>query len=66
MLHIKRQDESLFLYETTTDVKVSQVIEQVVRIQNDRIRMLDITKGLSATSEYFLISAHLNVFNLSE
>ena len=52
LLHIKQQDKSLFLFETTTDVRVGQIVEQVVQIQNDIIRMLDITKGTTGKFEY--------------
>ncbi len=45
LLHVKRQDESLFFYSTTTDQKVEKVLEDVVHIQNDRMRMLSLLKG---------------------
>lgn len=38
-LHLKHGDESLFLYETTCQAELSELIPQIVRIQNGRLKI---------------------------
>ena len=38
-LHIKQGDESLFLIETTCQAELSELIPQIVRIQNGRLKI---------------------------
>ena len=38
-LHLKQGDESLFLYETTCQAELSELIPQLVRIQNGRLKI---------------------------
>ncbi|EDO33865.1 predicted protein [Nematostella vectensis] len=38
-LHIKRGEESLFLYETTCSVELSELIPELVRISNGRLKI---------------------------
>jgi hypothetical protein len=47
LLHVKKQDESLFYYETATDKKVAQVAEEIIKIENDRLRMTFLLTGNS-------------------
>ena len=44
-LHIKRGDESLFLYETTTEAPLSELIVQLVRLQNGRLKVSRLCQG---------------------
>lgn len=38
-LHVKQGDESLFLYETTCQAELSELVPQIVRIQNGRLKI---------------------------
>ena len=38
-LHVKRGDESLFLYETTVKANLNDVITDIARIQNQRLKI---------------------------
>ena len=38
-LHIKKGDESLFLFETTTDTNVSEAIKAICNIYNGRLKV---------------------------
>ena len=38
-LHLKQGDESLFLYETTCQAELSELVPQLVRIQNGRLKI---------------------------
>ncbi|KAJ7394896.1 hypothetical protein OS493_000733 [Desmophyllum pertusum] len=38
-LHLKHGDESLFLYETTCQAELSELIPQLIRIQNGRLKI---------------------------
>lgn len=38
-LHLKQGDESLFLYETTCQAELSELIPQIARIQNGRLKI---------------------------
>ena len=38
-LHLKQGDESLFLFETTCQAELSELIPQLVRIQNGRLKI---------------------------
>ena len=46
-LHVKKQDESLFFYETVTDKKVAQVAEEIIKIENERMKMTFLLTGNS-------------------
>lgn len=51
-LHIKRGDESQFLYETTCTIEVNELIPELVRVYNGRqkIERLNYGKFLSNLS----------------
>lgn len=38
-LHLKQGDESLFLFETTCQAELSELIPQLVKIQNGRLKI---------------------------
>ena len=38
-LHVKRADESLFLYETTVKANLNDIITDIARIQNQRLKI---------------------------
>lgn len=44
-LHIKRGDESLFLFETTVTVQLADLIPQLAKLQNDRLRIDRLAMG---------------------
>lgn len=44
-LHLKQGDESLFLYETTCQAELSELIPQIVRIQNGRLKIERLSYG---------------------
>ena len=45
-LHIKRGEESLFLYETTVEAPLSEVVVQLVRLQNGRLKVRRLCQGM--------------------
>ena len=45
-LHIKRGDESTFLYETTTEILVEDLITQLVKIFNGILKVQRLCQGL--------------------
>lgn len=45
VLHIKKGEESLFLYETTTDSPLGDLTSQLVEIQNLRLRLGRLISG---------------------
>ena len=45
-LHIKRGEESLFLYETTVEAPLSEVVVQLVRLQNGRLKVSRLCQGM--------------------
>ena len=56
-LHLKHGDESLFLFETTCQAELSELIPQLVRIQNGRLKIERLFYGkqidLQAKTLYF-------------
>lgn len=44
-LHIKRGDESQFLIETTVEVPLSQLLPQLVRLYNGRLKVDRLCQG---------------------
>ena len=44
-LHLKQGDESLFLYETTCQAELSELIPQIARIQNGRLKIERLVHG---------------------
>src|SRR6218665_3664595 len=44
-LHVKKGDESQFLYETTVDVSTSELIDSLVAIYNGRLKVQRIAAG---------------------
>jgi hypothetical protein len=44
-LHVKRGDESQFLYETTADKAVDEIIKEVTVIYNGRLKIRRICDG---------------------
>lgn len=45
-LHIKRGDESQFLFETTVEVALSELLVQLVRLQNGRLKVSRLCQGI--------------------
>ena len=54
-LHVKRGDESLFLYETTVKATLNDVIIDVVRIQNQRLKIERLYYGLLFNSFFNIL-----------
>lgn len=48
-LHVKRGDESLFLYETTTNTPLSQLVPHLVSLFNGRLKVDRLCQGAYAT-----------------
>lgn len=46
-LHVKRGDESLFLYDTTVEKQVDEIIKEVTVIYNGRLKIRRICDGKS-------------------
>ena len=46
-LHIKRGDESQFLFETTTTIPINDLIQQIALIYNGRLKVHRICAGSS-------------------
>jgi hypothetical protein len=44
-LHVKRGDESQFLYETTVDIPIDEIIKEVTVIYNGRLKIRRICDG---------------------
>lgn len=44
-LHIKKGEESQFLYETTVDVVVGDLITELVRLYNGRLKVDRLCQG---------------------
>ena len=44
-LHIRRGDESQFLYETKTDIPLSQLVPHLVRLFNGRLKVDRLCQG---------------------
>ena len=45
VLHVKKGDESQFLYETTVEIPVDQLIKELVPIFNGRLKVNRICGG---------------------
>ena len=45
-LHIKRGDESQFLYETSTEIPLSQLVPYLVRLFDGRLKVDRLCQGL--------------------
>lgn len=44
-LHVKRGDESQFLYETTVDKAIGEIIKEVTVIYNGRLKISRVCDG---------------------
>ncbi len=44
-LHIKRGDESQFLYETTVEASLAELVTQLVRLHNGRFKVDRLCQG---------------------
>ena len=44
-LHIKKGDESQFLFETTVDIPIEQLLQQLVRLYNGRLKVDRLCQG---------------------
>jgi hypothetical protein len=51
-LHIKRGDESQFLYETKTDIPLSQLVPHLVRLFNGRLKVDRLCQEIELLSEH--------------
>jgi hypothetical protein len=45
-LHVKRGDDSQFLYETTTDTSVEDALKSICNIYNGRLKISRLCSGL--------------------
>ena len=45
VLHVKKGDESQFLYETTVEIKVEQLVSELVPIFNGRLKVNRVCGG---------------------
>ena len=50
ILHIKKGDESQFLHETTCQVKLSELIPELIEIYNGRLKIERLNYGAFYTS----------------
>lgn len=46
LLHIKRGETSQFLYETTVDIDVGKLTQEIVMIYNGRLKIRRVCAGL--------------------
>lgn len=52
-LHVKKGDESLFLYDTTVEIPVEQLQQEIVPIYNGRLKVLRICAGKTSEDQNF-------------
>lgn len=52
LIHIKQKDESQFLFETTLDTLVDELVKSVVAIYNGRLKIDRITSEMEELSKY--------------
>ena len=45
ILHVKRGDESLFLYESTVSTPIEDVLSDVVKLHNGRLKVYRMCSG---------------------
>ena len=45
ILHIKKGDESQFLYETTTNIDIDTLLTEIIPIYNGRLKVSRIAPG---------------------
>lgn len=45
-IHVKRGDENLFLFETTVEAPLSELVVQLVRLQNGRLKVSRLCQGM--------------------
>jgi hypothetical protein len=53
-LHVKHGDESQFLYETTTNTPIENLIHQISLIYNGRLKVHRICNGIKKTKFLFI------------
>ena len=53
-LHVKRGDESLFLYETTVKANLNDIVTEIARIQNQRLKIERLYYGKLGNSIFWL------------
>lgn len=46
-LHVKRGDESIFLFETTVEVLVKELLAQLVKIYNGILKVQRLCQGIA-------------------
>ncbi|XP_014204651.2 G-protein coupled receptor 39 [Copidosoma floridanum] len=51
-LHVKRQTESLFLYDTSVEAKVDEIIQEVTAIHNGRLKVSRLCYDLEDLAEH--------------
>lgn len=57
-LHFKRGEESQFLFNTTVDISVETLVQQVTQIYNDRLKVDRICSGNCFMQYETYISMH--------
>ena len=61
-LHLKQGDESLFLFETTCQAELSELIPQLVKIQNGRLKIERLFYGRSISAK---VLSHVQLQKIS-
>ena len=57
-LHVKKGDESQFLYDTTVDVAIEDLLTEIVPIYNGRLKVHRICSGETIYSVSWCTSDH--------
>ena len=57
-LHVKRGDESQFLFETTVEIPLSELLPQLVSLYNGRLKVERLCQGRSARPLYSVGCVH--------
>lgn len=60
-LHIKKGEESQFLYETTVDISVDELVIKLVRLYNGRLKVDRLCQGKllgEASRRFYLPHTH--------
>jgi cilia- and flagella-associated protein 298 len=60
-LHIKRADESQFLFETTTSITINDLIQQISMIYNGRLKVHRLCHGKWHDHALFFVYRYLFV-----
>jgi len=64
-LHVKRGDESQFLFNTTVDVSIETLSQQISEIYNGRLKVDRICTGMTVILCMFVLKNSLIFFGFS-